>query len=283
MTLRLYTLHFINFINFMIDFIKQSRQAQCLEAMGIQRWVRRRLPVSTLDTFTTNDNFARSGLAVTARVECISDSVMHREPVVVSTSPAFPATSSLNWSTLLQQVAVCTACELHRSRTQTVLGMGNQQAEWLFIGEAPVEEEEAQGLPFVGVVGQLLDAMLYAIGLKREDIYLTNIVKCRPPTDRNPKSAEIALCQPLLQQQIALLAPKIIIALGQVAASHLLDTTTPISQLRGELFEYQGIPLIATYHPAYLLRRPTEKRRSWQDLKFMLDRFDKLSKVVNFK
>jgi|GEM_PF-595414 len=280
MTLRLYTLHFINFINFMIDFIKQSRQAQCLEAMGIQRWVRRRLPVSTFDTFTTNDNFAQSGLVVTVTTPTPPVAAANLEPVTALATPVVVATpvaiSSLNWSTLSQQVAVCTACELHRSRTQTVLGMGNQQAEWLFIGEAPVEEEEAQGLPFVGVAGQLLDAMLYAIGLKREDIYLTNIVKCRPPTDYNLKSAEIAPCQPLLQQQIALLAPKIIIALGQVAASHLLDTTTPISQLRGELFEYQGIPLIATYHPAYLLRRPTEKRRSWQDLKFMLERFDNL-------
>lgn len=269
----------------MIDFIKQSRQAQCLEAMGIQRWVRRQLPVSTLDTFTTSDNFARSGLAVTVATPSPPVAVANLEPVVtsvvISIPPALPATSSLNWSTLSQQVAACTACELHRSRTQTVLGMGNQQAEWLFVGEAPGEEEDIQGLPFVGVVGQLLNAMLYAIGLRREDIYITNIVKCRPPTDHNPKSEEIARCQPFLQQQIALLKPKIIIALGQVAASQLLGTTTPIGQLRGKLFECQGIPLIATYHPAYLLRRPTEKRRSWQDLKFMLERFDNLSKVVN--
>lgn len=188
--------------------------------------------------------------------------------------------SELDWESLQNQVTVCTACDLHKTRTQTVFGMGNRQADLLLIGEAPGADEDAQGEPFVGPAGQLLNAMLYAIDLKREDVYIVNVVKCRPPENRNPELAEMACCNAFLQRQIMLVKPKLIIAVGRVAAHHLLATTTAIGKLRGQRFTYgeSKIPLIATYHPAYLLRRPTEKRQSWQDLQFIRQTMAELNK-----
>jgi uracil-DNA glycosylase family 4 len=194
-------------------------------------------------------------------------------PTVVEMPPA-----SLDWDTLRKKVATCTACELHRTRTQTVFGVGNQHTNWLFIGEAPGADEDAQGEPFVGKAGQLLNNMLYAIGLSRETVFIANIIKCRPPENRDPLPEEMTSCQTFLQQQIQLIKPKLIIAVGRVAAQHLLSTTTPISKLRGQVFEYgdEKIPLIATYHPAYLLRRPSEKRQSWRDLQFIQQKMTQL-------
>ena len=170
------------------------------------------------------------------------------------------------WKTLQQTVTTCTLCELHQSRTQTVFGVGNQHADVLVIGEAPGHDEDAQGEPFVGPAGELLTAMLLAINLKREDIYIANILKCKPPNNRDPEASEIESCSQYLRQQIVLIQPKAIFAVGRVAAQALLNSTETISSLRGEQHSYEGVPLIASYHPAYLLRKPTEKRKSWEDL-----------------
>ncbi len=169
---------------------------------------------------------------------------------------------------LRRTVSACTRCALHRKRTQTVFGVGDPHAEWLVIGEAPGAEEDRRGEPFVGRAGQLLNAMLTAIGLRREAVYIANILKCRPPENRDPRPEEVAECEPYLMRQIALVAPKLILAVGRIAGQNLLKTTTPIGKLRGRVFEYgeKRIPLVVTYHPAYLLRSPREKQKAWQDL-----------------
>lgn len=176
------------------------------------------------------------------------------------------------WKRLEQQVRECTACELYKTRTQAVFGVGDRQADWLIVGEAPGRDEDAQGEPFVGRAGKLLNAMLAALDFAREDVYIANILKSRPPNNRDPKSEEVSACEPYLKQQIALLEPKIILAVGRIAAQNLLKTDTPISKLRGQRHEYPAsdespaVPLIVTYHPAYLLRSPADKRKAWQDL-----------------
>ncbi len=177
------------------------------------------------------------------------------------------------WLQLEREVAECTKCELYRTRTQAVFGVGNRQADWLIVGEAPGRDEDQQGEPFVGRAGKLLNAMLEALGYAREDVYIANILKSRPPKNRDPKPEEVAACEPYLKQQIALLKPKIILAVGRVAAQNLLKTDTPIGKLRGQRLEYQvsaetvtKVPVVVTYHPAYLLRSPADKRKTWQDL-----------------
>lgn len=179
------------------------------------------------------------------------------------------ATSALNdWSTLESTALNCTACDLHKSRTHVVFGVGNRNADLLIIGEAPGAQEDQQGEPFVGRAGLLLNNMLRALKLERQDIYIANILKCRPPNNRDPKPEEVALCTPFLKAQIALIKPKVILALGRIAAHFLLETDQAMGKLRGQTFQYSDakIPLIVTYHPAYLLRSPTEKRKSWEDL-----------------
>lgn len=177
--------------------------------------------------------------------------------------------SEFDWHTLQQTVKACTLCELHTSRTQTVFGVGDANADWLIIGEAPGAEEDRKGEPFVGRAGQLLNNMLQAIGLDRNRVFIANILKCRPPENRDPKPNEVASCENYLQQQIAMIKPKIILALGRVAAQNLLKVSTPIGKMRGQSYTFPGtqIPVIVTYHPAYLLRSPGEKRKSWEDLK----------------
>ena len=178
-------------------------------------------------------------------------------------------TSSLNWTELKHQVRDCTACKLRAGCTQTVFGVGDENADWLFVGEGPGADEDAQGEPFVGQAGKLLDNMLAAIKLKRgNNVYIANIVKCRPPNNRTPEPDEIATCLPYLQQQIALIKPKLIVALGKTAATSLLGRDATLGSLRGTVHDFQGSPLIVTYHPAYLLRSPAEKAKAWQDLCF---------------
>lgn len=182
----------------------------------------------------------------------------------------------LNWPELKQQVRDCTACELRAGCTQTVFGVGDEEADWLFVGEGPGADEDALGEPFVGQAGKLLDNMLMAIKLKRgKNVYIANIVKCRPPDNRTPAAAEIAQCLPYLQRQIELIQPKLIVALGKVASNALLGKDATIASLRGKLHDYHGIPLIVTYHPAYLLRSPTEKAKAWQDLCFAVETLQK--------
>ena len=175
--------------------------------------------------------------------------------------------SRASWPELKQQVKNCTACKLRAGCTQTVFGVGDEQAGWLFVGEGPGADEDALGEPFVGEAGKLLDNMLMAIKLKRgQNAYIANVVKCRPPGNRTPKADEIATCLPYLHRQIALIPPKLIVALGKVASNALLGREATIASLRGTLHDYHGIPLIVTYHPAYLLRSPSEKAKAWQDL-----------------
>lgn len=172
------------------------------------------------------------------------------------------------WSLLEQEVANCTKCELYKTRTQGVFGVGNRKADWMIIGEAPGAEEDRRGEPFVGRAGRLLDAMLEAIGFPRGEVYIANILKSRPPKNRDPRPEEVAACEPYLKRQIALLKPKIILAVGRVAAQNLLKTDTPLGRLRGQRLEYPEprVPVVVTYHPAYLLRSPRDKRKAWQDL-----------------
>lgn len=219
-----------------------QRQTAYLEAMGIQPWVAR-------------DATPGTGVALP------------------SVEPGMPgaggeAIATLDWQALQAAVANCTRCDLHRSRTQTVFGVGDPQARWLVIGEAPGAEEDRLGEPFVGRAGQLLDAMLKAVGLARGQVYIANILKCRPPNNRDPHADEVACCTDYLQRQIELIDPALILAVGRIAAQHLLHSDQPIGKLRGQVHRYgeAGIPLVATYHPAYLLRSPAEKRKAWQDL-----------------
>jgi uracil-DNA glycosylase len=180
--------------------------------------------------------------------------------------------STMDWLQLKASVAACQACKLHANRTQAVFGVGDEEADWLFVGEGPGAEEDARGEPFVGQAGKLLDNMLTAISLKRGDkVYIANIVKCRPPGNRNPEPEEAKACEPYLQRQIALIQPKLIVALGKVAAQNLLANDATIASLRGRLHRYHGIPLIVTYHPAYLLRNLPDKSKAWEDLCFARD------------
>lgn len=177
--------------------------------------------------------------------------------------------ASPTWMALKQAVPACTACALHKSRTQTVFGVGDEQADWMLIGEAPGAEEDRLGEPFVGQAGRLLDNMLSAIGLERGDnVYIANVLKCRPPGNRNPEPEEVAQCSVHLRRQIELIGPKLIVAMGRFAAQTLLDTDASIASLRGRLHAYAGVPLVVTYHPAYLLRNLPDKAKAWEDLVF---------------
>ena len=215
-----------------------------LEAMGITQWVLRDSPVEGN----------------------VAEEFLETDEVV--------AANHLDWPALEQAVSTCTQCPLCEKRTQAVFGVGNQQADWLIVGEAPGEQEDLQGEPFVGKAGLLFNNMLTAVGLDRHKVYIANIAKCRPPKNRDPDPQEIEKCLPYLQRQVELIQPKLILVVGRVAAQTLLKTDTPVGKLRGQLHTYPypetQIPMIVTYHPAYLLRRPSEKRKSWDDLKLAL-------------
>ncbi|WP_456413370.1 uracil-DNA glycosylase [Thiolapillus sp.] len=227
-----------------------SRRQQYLDAMGIPRYVMREPPAAD-----PSSGAAGAGESTPAAPE--------------SGNPGADATERQSaWAALRAEVASCTACELHASRTQTVFGVGNESAQLMIVGEAPGAEEDRQGEPFVGRAGQLLNAMLHAIGLAREAVYIANILKCRPPGNRNPTAEEVAKCQPFLVRQLSLVKPKVMLAVGGVAAHNLLHTDEAVGRLRNRIHSYgeDRIPLLVTYHPAYLLRRPEEKAKVWQDL-----------------
>jgi DNA polymerase len=223
-----------------------SRREQYLEALGVDLWRSRAPALSSVPP-----------------------------PVL---APAPRSADAPAWQALRAEVSVCTRCELSRGRTQTVFGVGNTQAELLVIGEAPGAEEDRQGEPFVGRAGQLLNSMLRAMGNPRESVYIANLLKCRPPGNRDPKPEEVASCLPYLQRQVELLRPRLIVAVGRIAAQNLLATDTPIGRLRGQVHRFgaRATPLIVTYHPAYLLRSPGEKRKAWVDLKFARDELARL-------
>lgn len=200
------------------------------------------------------------------------------QPSNVATATAAATTvavATLDWPALRQAVVDCRACTLCQSRRQTVFGVGHPRAHWMVVGEAPGEQEDAQGEPFVGASGRLLDKMLAALGLTRamsdppnppRQVYIANTLKCRPPGNRNPSPEELLRCQPFLQRQVELVQPKVILAMGRFAVQSLLDSSLPIGQLRGKVHAWRGVPLVVTYHPAYLLRTPADKGRAWADL-----------------
>ncbi len=217
-----------------------ATRLQYLEAMGIDVWLPR----------------------------AVADNQQMSTPVATAENALPESTDS--WEALQAEVAPCTLCDLCKTRTQTVFGSGNKNADWMIIGEGPGQNEDQQGLPFVGNAGLLLTEMLRAIGLDREEVFITNIVKCRPPANRDPKPIEIETCKPYLMRQIALLKPKIIVVLGRIAAQALLDTDEPISKLRGKIHALNDTPVVVVYHPAYLLRSMLDKRKAWADLKLAL-------------
>lgn len=216
-----------------------ERRHAALNAMGVTAWVRRDLAPA-------------ADAAVPGPV---------REP---------RGAESGDWDGLAAAVAACRRCELHQGRTQTVFGVGARDARWMVIGEAPGQEEDRRGEPFVGRAGQLLNSMLAALGLARGQVYIANILKCRPPNNRDPRPEEVACCEAYLQRQIALVNPAILLCVGRIAAQNLLKVQTPIAKLRGQRHVYgpRQTPVVVTYHPAYLLRTRAEKRRAWQDLLF---------------
>lgn len=201
-----------------------------------------------------------------------SQVVAHQESIVVSGATRSETVSAMDWEPLRELVSSCTACGLHRSRTQAVFGVGNPDADWMIVGEAPGADEDRLGEPFVGRAGKLLDSMLTAIGLDRSTVFIANILKCRPPHNRDPTGEETSACRPFVERQVELVAPRIILSVGRVSAQNLLGCDTAVGRLRGRVHRFgsRGIPLVVTYHPAYLLRRPIEKRNVWDDLKLAI-------------
>lgn len=223
--------------------------SEYLDAMGVQRWVARDAEV-----------------AGAVLPESAPETAVVAAPVARQSAVA----DAPDWTMLAAQVSACTRCELHKTRSQTVFGTGNRQADWMIIGEAPGADEDRQGEPFVGRAGQLLNEMLFAAGYQRANVYIANVIKCRPPNNRDPSTEQVACCRGYLERQIELVSPQLLLAVGRVAAHNLLNTETPLGRLRGKVHRYgeQGIPTVVTYHPAYLLRSPLEKRKVWDDLLF---------------
>ena len=256
-----------------------ERQRAMLEVMGLRVWSppeAQGQPAPEAPAVAVDE----AAPAEVVRVAAPRASLRERAPATPSVASVPVDASALDWPALRDAVASCTACPLAQSRTQTVFGTGHPQAHWMIVGEAPGEAEDLSGEPFVGRSGQLLDNMLRAIGLGRHvgdtpdaatQVFIANTLKCRPPGNRNPQPEELARCEGFLIRQIELVRPQIILAMGSFAVQSLLRTSAPIGQLRGRVHSYQGVPLIVTYHPAYLLRQPTEKAKAWDDLCLALD------------
>ena len=223
-----------------------SRRLAYLHALGITPWRARSRAVAVCD--------AVPAVAVDAPVSASNAAVAH--------DPTTPP-----WQLFQHEVRSCTRCSLHATRTQAVFGVGAVPAQWMFVGEAPGADEDRQGEPFVGAAGQLLNAMLFALGLKRNEVYIANVLKCRPPQNRDPQEAEVAACLGYLHRQIEAIAPRVIVAMGRFAAHSLLKTDIALGKLRGQRLSFGDTPLIVTYHPAYLLRNPIDKRKAWDDLR----------------
>ncbi|MDP9015089.1 MAG: uracil-DNA glycosylase [Pseudomonadota bacterium] len=242
--------------------MNRALRNEYLAALGLETWeVRSRLPPPP-----------SAPRAPTAPVSKITAPAPAPAPAA---APASHREAAYDWTQLRERVAACTRCGLSATRTQTVFGVGNPQAEWLVVGEAPGAEEDRQGEPFVGRAGQLLNSMLRAIGLAREAVYIANVLKCRPPHNRDPQASETVECLPFLERQVGLLKPKIMLVVGRIAAQNLLRTEAPLGRLRQQVhvFGELRVPLVVTYHPAYLLRTPADKRKAWEDLKFAREVF----------
>lgn len=253
-----------------------NRRSRMLEALGVStEWALRGAELAATEV-------AEVAVAEPVAMEVeTAVAVVAAEPVVAqveapvmdvpsdtdAVTPRAQRIAAFDWAELEAAVSNCTSCKLCERRTNTVFGVGDRQAEWMLIGEAPGENEDKQGEPFVGQAGKLLDSMLRAVGLSREKgVFIANVLKCRPPGNRDPEPDEAAMCDPYLKRQIALVKPRIIVVLGRIAAQNLLQTQTPVSKLRGQVHEVEGVPVVVTYHPAYLLRTLTDKARAWEDL-----------------
>ena len=271
-----------------------ARRLEYLQTIGVDVWVRRNAPspqpaveVAAPLSVEASSNppqvvvAAKAESAAAARVAAVAVPVPPL-PSARSAAPppmAVAADAEAQWESLTSEVLSCTRCALHSTRTQGVFGVGNRRADWLIIGEAPGKEEDRRGEPFVGRAGQLLNAMLLAIGLPREQVFIANVLKSRPPDNRDPKPDEVAACLPYLMRQIALLRPRLMLAVGRIAAQNLLATDMALGRLRGQVHHFGELntPLIVTYHPAYLLRSPADKRKAWEDLKFARSTFQRLA------
>ncbi len=247
--------------------LPEAARRAWLEAMGIPCWVPRQTPPvpSLADRVEAADRDARPAHG-TAGAASGTDAV--EQPVDEVGDGARAAVARMDWEALHTTVLGCRLCGLCAGRTQAVFGVGSREADLLVIGEAPGQEEDREGEPFVGPAGQLLDRMLSAIGLDRQSVYITNVLKCRPPRNRDPQAEEAQACAPYLRRQIELLEPRVILAVGRISCQQLLETDASIGRLRGRWHRYgpRDTPLRVTYHPAYLLRRPPEKAKAWADL-----------------
>ncbi|MDW3094246.1 MAG: uracil-DNA glycosylase [Gammaproteobacteria bacterium] len=245
--------------------LDESTRKAYLNALGIQQWRTRDSHYDDIEEITQVESASKSVVKIAVEKQAEPGDVIQSAMKV-----DVEKISKMDLSTLELHVRGCDTCDLHKTRKQTVFGVGHHKADWLIIGEAPGADEDKQGEPFVGRAGQLLTQMLRAIGLAREEVFIANILKCRPPNNRDPKSEEVNACSAYLNRQIELLEPKIILALGRIAAQSILQSNVPIGKMRGKLYHYEknNIPTVVTYHPAYLLRSPKEKRKVWEDLKF---------------
>ncbi|WP_439520822.1 uracil-DNA glycosylase [Hydrogenophaga sp.] len=255
-----------------------ARQRAMLAEMGVRVWAPKPRPVaaasSTLPVQAESPALARTAPAASPT----PPTTVAAAPVMVRPARA-ASVQTMDWATLRETVAGCQACSLCKSRKNTVFGVGDEQADWMIVGEAPGENEDLQGEPFVGAAGQLLDNMLRAVGRSRtgqgaQGAYIANVLKCRPPANRNPQPDEVVQCEPYLARQVALVQPRVIVAMGRFAVQSLLKTTEPIGRLRGRVHQYEGVPVIVSYHPAYLLRTPTDKGKAWADLCLAMDLLD---------
>ena len=239
-----------------------------LDAMGIRQWVRRDWQALLREPESVVEAAAPTALVTEAAAPSAAARAKKTDarPQPAEVPAVIPMSAAADWQALQAGVASCRQCELHATRTRAVFGVGDPHADWMLIGEAPGADEDRLGEPFVGRSGHLLDQMLQAVGYSREQVFIANTLKCRPPNNRDPLVAESACCRPWLQQQIAFIQPKVIMAVGGVAARNLLNTTETPSALRGKVHHYDSIPLVVSYHPDYLLRSPSQKRKAWQDL-----------------
>ncbi|MGV6809778.1 MAG: uracil-DNA glycosylase [bacterium] len=292
--------------------LDQQRRIAYLQAMGIPVWLSRSsnhtMPPMAAATSTKSVDVAQAQTSRTqhSTIEIVADlaanlaakptplakqapshpsavqvaqTTIVDQPTKLKQADDLPLSHTATWESLAQQVTRCQRCEIHRYRTQTVFGVGNRQADWMIIGEAPGADEDRQGEPFVGRAGQLLTNILAAINLPREQVYIANVLKCRPPNNRDPHKKEIQHCEGYLKRQIELVQPKVILVVGRIAAQTLLQTSLPVGKMRGKIHRLpeSQIPLVVTYHPAYLLRQPVEKRKVWDDLRRAREVYDPLN------
>jgi len=255
--------------------MNSALRKEYLAALGLETWTLRGAATTALEPVAAPAPFTEPAPAVAAAPHPGVQRAEEAPGETAAPRETAPREAAYDWPQLRERVAACTRCGLSATRTQTVFGVGNLQAEWLVVGEAPGAEEDRQGEPFVGRAGQLLNAMLRAIGLKREQVYIANVLKCRPPQNRDPVPAETMECLPFLDRQIALLKPRIMLVVGRIAAQNLLRTDATLGSLRQRVHRFgaSDVPLVVTYHPAYLLRSPAEKRKAWEDLKFAREVF----------